>query len=472
MSVWSSSRRSPLSWSPPCGPKRRPAPPSASPTAPPTRPGRSRPPPCPTRWPRRSRRPSRRPRRPWPWPMGAAPTTDGGLPRRLPGEGEARAARSSTCPAACSTTGPPPTAATPRPRPPRPTASAPPCAETSAAGCARPRSGRRPASWSLDRCRRGPRSWTAAPSTIRAATPSGDWPTSMSAMLTPASPRTVPTRPMTPGLSSLRTTSMWSAGGTSTAWSSTITIRGLACSPASVPAKAWPAAAQGDQVHVVLGRCWSWPRDRQALLLGHRRGVDVGHRLVGQAAEEALLHRQGEDPGVVVGQLALVLDPELVGQLGQEGGEQPAQPLGQGQERPHGLGGLGRRHVHGEGHEVAGEGQAHLLGDGLARLVLGLGGAGPEVGGDDHAGQRRTAASSVVGSSAKTSMAAPPTWPSTDGVGQGLLVDDAAPGHVDDAHAGLDLLQRPRRRSARRCRGSWPRAGSRSRPGPAARRAP
>ena len=36
------------------------------------------------------------------------------------------------------------------------------------------------------------------------------------------------------------------------------------------------------------------------------------------------------------------------------------------------LGGLGRAHVDGEGHELAGQGQLDLLGDGVARLVLGL----------------------------------------------------------------------------------------------------
>ena len=50
----------------------------------------------------------------------------------------------------------------------------------------------------------------------------GAGPTSMSAMLTPASPSSVPTTPIMPGRSSLRTTSMWSAGGTSIVWSSTI----------------------------------------------------------------------------------------------------------------------------------------------------------------------------------------------------------------------------------------------------------
>ena len=50
----------------------------------------------------------------------------------------------------------------------------------------------------------------------------------MSAMLMPALPSSVPTVPMTPGRSSFVTISMWSAGGTSNVWPSTITMR---CSP-------------------------------------------------------------------------------------------------------------------------------------------------------------------------------------------------------------------------------------------------
>ena len=47
----------------------------------------------------------------------------------------------------------------------------------------------------------------------------------------------------------------------------------------------------------------------------------------------------------------------------------------------------------------------------------------------------------MVGSVANTSMAAPPTWPVRDGVGQRVLVDDAAARHVDDPDARLGLGQ-------------------------------
>ena len=81
-----------------------------------------------------------------------------------------------------------------------------------------------------------------------------------------------------------------------------------------------------------------------------------------------------------------------------------------------------------------------MLGDGVARLVLGLAGAGAEVRGDHHrveVEQRRLGGrlggEHVEGGAADV--------PAADGVGQGLLVDDAAAGDVDDADAGLGLGQ-------------------------------
>ena len=74
--------------------------------------------------------------------------------------------------------------------------------------------------------------------TIMAVVVSGLGPTAIDEMEMPAVPRAVPTIPITPGRSSLRTTSMWADGGTSTWWSSTMTMRGSVCRPAemSVPA--------------------------------------------------------------------------------------------------------------------------------------------------------------------------------------------------------------------------------------------
>ena len=73
--------------------------------------------------------------------------------------------------------------------------------------------------------------------TIMAVDVSGLGPTAMDEMETPAAPSAVPTIPITPGRSSLRTTSMWVDGGTSTTCSSTMTMRGSVRSPTviSVP---------------------------------------------------------------------------------------------------------------------------------------------------------------------------------------------------------------------------------------------
>ena len=80
-------------------------------------------------------------------------------------------------------------------------------------------------------------------STMSAEPGVGVRPTSMSAMLTPASPSTVPTTPIIPGRSSLRTTSMLVAGGTSVVWSSSVTMRGSPRRPPRVPAIVVAAAA-------------------------------------------------------------------------------------------------------------------------------------------------------------------------------------------------------------------------------------
>ena len=60
------------------------------------------------------------------------------------------------------------------------------------------------------------------------------------------------------------------------------------------------------------------------------------------------------------------------------------EPLGQGQPGPDRLRHLGRGDVDGEGNELPGQGQLHLLGDGHPGLVLGLPGAGSQMGRDHH----------------------------------------------------------------------------------------
>ena len=92
-------------------------------------------------------------------------------------------------------------------------------------------------------------------------------------------------------------------------------------------------------------------------------------------------------PVPTAGQPTLVLDLQCVGQPVVEAAKNLPSCSASGHERPHRLGHVGGGHVHGEGHEVAVEGQDDLLGDGHAGLVLGLGRRGPEVGGHHHRGQ-------------------------------------------------------------------------------------
>ena len=89
--------------------------------------------------------------------------------------------------------------------------------------------------------------------------PPGPCPRSMSSMLMPASPRMVPTRPIIPGVSSLRTTSMWLDGGRSTMWSSMATMRGrvllaVAACRRRACSRSVVVPAELDQVHVVACR--------------------------------------------------------------------------------------------------------------------------------------------------------------------------------------------------------------------------
>ena len=73
-------------------------------------------------------------------------------------------------------------------------------------------------------------------------------------------------------------------------------------------------------------------------------------------------------------------------------------------------------------------------------LVLGLGRRRPQVGGDHHRGQleQRRLGGRLLGEHVE---AGPLDLAGPDGLGQRLLVDDAAPGRVDDAEAGLGLGQ-------------------------------
>ncbi len=262
-------------------------------------------------------------------------------------------------------------------------------------------------------------------------------PSLRSTMLHPASARMVATAATIPMRSSLCTISIQRASGSSMSWSSTITTLGSP-SPNIVPATAWRPPRSADQVGVagsaLAGRdCGA---HLQAALVGQLRGVDVGDGLVSGHREQALEHGQRQDPGVVIGQAALELDVERGRKLPGQGGPEPAQALGQRQPRPNRLGNLGRGDVDREGHELPGQRQLHLLGDRHPGLVLGLPGAGPQVGRHHHLveleerrGRDRLVLEHVQGG--------PGHDPVRNRLGQSLLVDDPTAGGVDDSNAGL-----------------------------------
>ncbi len=198
------------------------------------------------------------------------------------------------------------------------------------------------------------------------------------------------------------------------------------------------AAPDGHEVDVVTRRRGRGLADLDAPLFGQARSVHVAHRLLAHLAEDALEHGQGEDAGVGVGQLALEADLEHVRHPSGQRRIQLAEPLSQGEEGAHGGRRLGRAHVHGEGHELAGQGQANLLGDGVARLVLGLGRAGAEVGSDDDLRQleQRRARGRLRGEDIDGGPADPAV---PDGVSEGVFVDHPATGDVHDPQVRLGL---------------------------------
>ncbi len=120
------------------------------------------------------------------------------------------------------------------------------------------------------------------------------------------------------------------------------------------------------------------------MLLRELRGVDVRHLLVGDRGEESLEHREFEDPGVVAGNLAFGADLEFARHTADERHEKTPESLGEWQVGPDRLARLGRVHVDGERHELAGECQLDHRRDRVAGLVLGLASAGTEVRRDDH----------------------------------------------------------------------------------------
>ena len=136
-------------------------------------------------------------------------------------------------------------------------------------------------------------------------------------------------------------------------------------------------------------------------------------------------------------------------QLVDERAEQPPEALGERQERPQVVVGLGGGEVDGERHELAGQGQLHHVGDRVAGLVLRLAGARPEVRRDDDGVEleqrrlgRRLGVEHVERGAGDDALA--------HGVGERRLVDDAAAGDVDHAQRRLGLEQQVATDQARR----------------------
>ena len=115
-------------------------------------------------------------------------------------------------------------------------------------------------------------------------------------------------------------------------------------------------------------------------------------------------------------------------------------PLDEREERLHGRVRLGRGQVDRERHELAAEREHHLLGDGLARLVLGLDGRRAEVRRDHDVRQPEQRR---LGGRLGREHVDRGTGDLTllDRRGQHGFLDDPAAGRVDEAQTGLRLRQ-------------------------------
>ncbi len=159
--------------------------------------------------------------------------------------------------------------------------------------------------------------------------------------------------------------------------------------------------------------------------------------------------RQGQDAGVVLGDLALEADLDLVRRSPDQTGQERPQPLGEELIGTNGLRSGTGLDVHRERNEVARERQLHHLGDGVAGLVLSLDRRRPEMGRDHDSvevEQRRLGArlgvEDVDGRAGDRAVA--------HRIGEVGLDDDPAARHVDDAqrrlrpgqHVGVDQPDR------------------------------
>ena len=198
---------------------------------------------------------------------------------------------------------------------------------------------------------------------------------------------------------------------------------------------------QRGDVAEVLGDLVGHQARLAAALLGEQRGVDVGDGVLGDVGEQALERGELPDRHVVRGDLAAHLDVELHRHRAGEGGEHPAELLDEVDAGAHLLGDRAAGDVDGIRHEVTAQGQAHRLRHGDTGLLLGLLGRGAEVRGDDDrlVGEERAVGARLGGEDVEAGAGDAPLG---DGVGEGLLVEHATAGGVDDAHGRLDLGER------------------------------
>ena len=177
-----------------------------------------------------------------------------------------------------------------------------------------------------------------------------------------------------------------------------------------------------------------------AALGREQRRVHVGHLLLDDVGEDALEGGQLEHLDVVLGDLAAHLDVELLGDLAGEAGEDPAELLGERQPGPYVLGDHAALDVDRVGDQLAGQREPHRPRDGDAGLLLGLVGRGAEVGGGDDVLEleQRAVGAGLGGEHVEPGGGDPA---GLEGVEERGLVDDAAPGGVDQHQLRLGLRE-------------------------------
>ena len=284
-------------------------------------------------------------------------------------------------------------------------------------------------------------------SSMIASAPSVVWLIWAASMFTAASPSSVPTRPITPGRS---------------AYSSTIDL----ALGAQVEV---PAVDLHQLLH--LGPPGQRAGDGDRLAVGHRGAqlhdaavvVALGGRWAAATPTPRSAASAGTFTKVTCSSTTLVNTPRSAASCSTDtssaasspetstvtgAGHPPGQRvqhraelLGERQPGPHLLADdAGHLHVHRVRHELAGQRELHGPGDVGAGAVLGLVGGRAEVRGDDDLRQlEQRAGGGRLGDVDVDAGAA--DVPAADGLGQRLLVDQAAAGGVDDQHARLGQRQ-------------------------------